>query len=103
MPWPIVKSAPHLCLVFDLRASLLHCVCLAVSRKTTRHGGYEVSQRIRQRIEEGGRSASAGWAKAVAGLRKARHRGPPKIDWQFTPAMAACNLFRLPKLLETPA
>jgi hypothetical protein len=35
----------------------------------------------------------------VAGLRKARHRGLPKVDWQFTFAMAAYNLVRLPKLL----
>jgi hypothetical protein len=35
----------------------------------------------------------------VAGLRKARHRGLAKIDWQFTFAMAAYNLIRLPKLL----
>ncbi len=40
-----------------------------------------------------------GWAKTVAGLRKARHRGLAKVDWQFTFAMAAYNLVRLPKLL----
>ena len=56
--------------------------------------GYAVSLRIRKRIEE-----AFGWAKTVAGLRKARHRGLPKIDWQFTFAMAAYNLVRLPKLL----
>jgi hypothetical protein len=39
------------------------------------------SQRIRKRIEE-----AFGWAKAVAGLRKMRHQGPPNIDWQITPA-----------------
>ena len=38
-------------------------------------------------------------AKTVAGLRMARYRGLPKIDWQFTFAMAAYNLVRLPKLL----
>jgi hypothetical protein len=32
-------------------------------------------------------------------LRKARHRGLAKIDWQFTFTMAAYNLVRLPKLL----
>jgi len=41
----------------------------------------------------------AGWAKTVAAMRKARHRGLPKVDWQFTLAMAAYNLVRLPKLL----
>jgi len=38
----------------------------------------------------------------VAGLRKLRHRGLPKVDWQFTLAMAACDLVRLPKLLAEP-
>jgi hypothetical protein len=44
-----------------------------------------------------------GWAKTVAGLRKARHRGLPKVGWQFTLAMAAYNLVRLPKLLGVAA
>jgi transposase len=66
----------------------------AIDGRTTRHPGYAVSQRIRKRIEE-----AFGWAKTVAGLRKARHRGLAKIDWQFTFAMAAYNLVRLPKLL----
>lgn len=70
----------------------------AIDGRTTRHAGYAVSQRIRRRIEE-----AFGWAKTVAGLRKARHRGLPKIDWQFTLAMAAYNLVRLPKLLSAAA
>jgi hypothetical protein len=39
----------------------------------------------------------------VAGLRKLRHRGLPKVDWQFTLAMAAYDLIRLPKLLAQTA
>jgi Transposase DDE domain len=70
----------------------------AIDRRTTRHPGYAVSMRIRKRIEE-----AFGWAKTVAGLRKMRHRGLPKIDWQFTLAMTAYNLVRLPKLLAEPA
>ncbi|WP_288037357.1 IS5 family transposase [Acidiphilium sp.] len=70
----------------------------AIDGRTTRHPGYAVSLRIRKRIEE-----AFGWAKTVAGLRKARHRGLPKIDWQFTFAMAAYNLVRLPKLLRAAA
>ena len=64
----------------------------AIDRRTPRHPGYAVSLRIRKRIEE-----AFGWAKTVAGLRKARHCGLPKIDWQFTFAMAAYNLVRLPR------
>jgi transposase len=70
----------------------------AIDGRTTRHPGYAVSLRIRKRIEE-----AFGWAKTVAGLRKARHRGLPKIDWQFSFAMAAYNLIRLPKLLAAAA
>ena len=70
----------------------------AIDGRTTRHPGYAVSQCIRKRIEE-----AFGWAKTVAGLRKARHRGLPKIDWQFVFAMAAYNLVRLPKLLAAAA
>jgi transposase len=69
----------------------------AIDGRTTRHSGYAVSQRIRKRIEE-----AFGWAKTVAGLRKMRHRGLPKVGWQFTLAMAAYNLVRLPKLLAVP-
>jgi len=67
-------------------------------RRTTRYPGYAISQRIRKRIEE-----AFGWAKTVAGLRKLRHRGLPKVDWQFTLAMAAYDLVRLPKLLAQNA
>jgi Transposase DDE domain len=58
------------------------------------HPGYAISQRIRKRVEE-----AFGWAKTVAGLRKMRHRGLLKVDWQFTLAIAAYDLVRLPKLL----
>jgi transposase len=66
----------------------------AIDDPTARHPGYATSQRIRKRVEE-----AFGWAKTVAGLRKMRHRGLLKIDWQFTLAMAAYDLVRLPKLL----
>ena len=69
----------------------------AIDRRTTRHPGYALSQRIRKRVEE-----AFGWAKTVAGLRKMRHRGLFKVDWQFTLAMAAYDLVRLPKLLAAP-
>ena len=66
----------------------------AIDRRTTRHSGYAVSQRIRKRIEEG-----FGWIKEVALQRRARHRGKERVGWQFTLAAAAYNLIRLPKLL----
>jgi transposase len=70
----------------------------AIDGRITRHAGYAASMRIRKRIEE-----AFGWAKTVAGLRKARHRGLSKIDWQFTFAMVAYNLVRLPRLFAAAA
>jgi Transposase DDE domain len=70
----------------------------AIDGRATRHPGYAISLRIRKRIEE-----AFGWVKTGAGLRKMRHRGLPKIDWQFTLAMAAYDLVRLPKLLAEAA
>jgi len=70
----------------------------AVDRRTTRHGGYAVSQRLRKRIEE-----VFGWAKASAGLAKVKLRGRRKVEAAFTLALAAYNLVRLPKLLAAPA
>jgi transposase len=70
----------------------------AIDDRTTRHPGYIVSQRIRKRIEE-----AFGWMKTVAGLRKTKLRGLPKVDWAFTFAAAAYNLVRAPKLIAAAA
>lgn len=70
----------------------------AIDGRTTRHPGYAISLRIRKRIEE-----PFGWIKAAAGLRKARHRGLPRVAWMVTLTAAAANLIRLPKLLQVPA
>jgi hypothetical protein len=69
----------------------------AVDGRTTRHGGYVLSQRVRKRIEE-----AFGWIKTTGGLRRTRHRGTARVGWMFTLTAAACNLIRLPKLLEAP-
>jgi hypothetical protein len=66
----------------------------AIVRRTARHPGYAASQRIRKRIE-----GAFGWIKTVAGLRKTKLRGLPKVDWTFTFATAAYNLVRVPKLM----
>ena len=42
------------------------------TRRTTRHPGYAVSQRIRKRIEE-----AFGWIKTIAGLARSSCRGLP--------------------------
>jgi transposase len=69
----------------------------AIDGRTTRHGGYAVSQRIRKRIEE-----AFGWIKTIAGQEKTRFRGRDRVGWAFTFAAAAYNLTRLPKLLAAP-
>src|SRR6188768_199651 len=66
----------------------------AIDGRTTRHGGYAVSQRIRKRIEE-----AFGWIKTIAGQDKSRFRGRNRVGWDFTFAAAAYNLVRLPKLI----
>ena len=42
----------------------------AIDGRTTRHGGYRLSQRVRKRVEE-----VFGWVKTVGGGRKLRYRG----------------------------
>ena len=69
-----------------------------IDRRTTRHAGYGMSQKIRKRIEEG-----FGWIKTVGGQRKTRFRGRDKVGWTFAFTAAAYNLVRLPKLLGAPA
>ncbi len=66
----------------------------AIDGRTTRHGGYAVSQRIRKRIEE-----AFGWIKTIAGQEKTSFRGRDRVGWAFTFAAAAYNLVRLPKLM----
>ncbi|MBK1695654.1 IS5 family transposase [Rhodovibrio salinarum] len=66
----------------------------AIDRRTTRHPGYTVSQRVRKRIEE-----VFGWAKSAGGLHQVRHRGLNRVGAQVTLAATAYNLVRLPKLI----
>ena len=65
-----------------------------IDGRTTRHGGYAISQRLRKRIEE-----AFGWIKTVAGQEKTKLRGLDRVGFAFTFAAAAYNLVRLPKLL----
>jgi len=70
----------------------------AIDGRTTRHGGYAISQRRRKLIEEG-----YGWMKDIGGLRKLRHRGKAKVSAMFTFTCAAYNLVRLRTLLAEPS
>jgi transposase len=70
----------------------------AIDQRTSRHGGYVISQTKRKRVEE-----IFGWLKTVGGLRKTRHRGVARVGWMFTLALAAYNLVRMRNLLPAPA
>jgi transposase len=70
----------------------------AIDARTTRHVGYQLSQRHRKRIEE-----IFGWMKTIGGLRKLRHRGTAKVEWQFLFVAAAYNLVRLRTLTRAAA
>jgi hypothetical protein len=70
----------------------------AIDGRTTRHSGYQVSLRVRKRIEE-----VFGWMKVIGGQRKTRYRGTPRVGWMFTLSAAAYDLIRLPKLLGAAA
>jgi transposase len=82
-----MKVTPHVAQNSNGRRS-------AIDGRTTRYGGYAVSQRIRKRIEE-----AFGWIKTVAGQEQTRFRDRDRVGWAFTFAAAAYDLVRLPKLL----
>jgi hypothetical protein len=70
----------------------------AIDRRTTRHRGYAVSQRIRKRVE-----TVFGWGQEIGGMRRMPFRGLARMNWAFALRVAACNLVRLPKLLGAAA
>ena len=65
----------------------------ATNGRTTRHSGYAMSQSRRPIIER-----AFGWLKTVAGMRKVKLRGLEKVSWLFQYAVAAYNLWRIPRL-----
>jgi transposase len=67
-----------------------------VDKRTTRHAGYQLSQRIRKRIEE-----IFGWIKTVGGGRKLRYKGIPRNQLWAELTTAAYNLVRIAKLMAT--
>jgi transposase len=64
--------------------------------RVRRSKAYELSQRVRKRIE-----SCFGWLKEVGGQRRTRFRGVARVSWAFTFASAALNLVRLTRLQET--
>jgi transposase len=81
-----MKITPHVAQNNTNRSS-------AIDGRTTRHPGYEISQRKRKRVEQ-----SFGWMKMIGLLRKVKLRGIQKVSWWFTFVGAAYNLIRLRRL-----
>jgi transposase len=67
-----------------------------LDKRTTRHAGYQISQRIRKRIEE-----IWGWTKTVGGGRKLRYKGVARNQLWAELTAAAYDLVRMAKLLAT--
>jgi transposase len=65
----------------------------AIDARTTRHGGYTISMRIRKRIEE-----IFGWAKTIGGFRRTRYRGVKRTQQAGYFVGAAYNLLRIANL-----
>ena len=86
-----LKVTPHVAQHTNGRSS-------AIDERTTRHEGYEVSQKKRKRVEE-----VFGWLKSVALLHQTKFRGPDKVGWMFTFAAAGYNLVRMRNLTAQPA
>lgn len=86
-----VAECRRMCVTPHVAAKVRHS---ALDGRTTRHESYAASQRKRKLIEE-----AFGWAKTIAGLAKVKVRGLERVRHQFTFAMAAYNLIRMPKLL----
>ena len=66
----------------------------AIDARTTRHSGYQVSQRKRKLVEQ-----IFGWMKTVGGMRKLRHRGIERTGWMFIFSAAAYNLVRMRNII----
>jgi transposase len=76
-----------------------HVACRQSSkldRRTTRHAGYQVSQRIRKRVEE-----IFGWIKTVGEGRKLRYKGIVRNQLWMELTVAAYNLVRMARLAFT--
>jgi IS5 family transposase len=69
-----------------------------IDGRTTRHVGYEISQRIRKRVEE-----VFGWFKTVGNFRKTRYRGLAANQLAAHMLGAAYNLLRIAKLIAVAA
>lgn len=67
----------------------------AIDNRTSRHSGYEASQKVRKRIEEG-----FGWGKTVGLIRQVKVRGLKRVNAVFQMTFIGWNLTRMRNLQE---
>jgi len=67
----------------------------AIDGRTSRHRGYQVSQRKRKRVEE-----PFGWGKTIGLIRQIKVRGLSKVNSVFMMTMIGWNLTRMRALQE---
>lgn len=70
----------------------------AIDERTTRHAGYEISQRKRKMIE-----TTFGWTKQYGGLRRMMYRGIKKVSARVMLVNSAFNLLRISHLIPVEA
>jgi transposase len=70
----------------------------AIDGRTTRHAGYQVSQKKRKLIEE-----VFGWLKTVGPMRRPHFRGLKRMTWWFQFSTAIYNLVRIRNLTALEA
>jgi transposase len=70
----------------------------AIDGRTTSHGGYRKSQKVRKRVEE-----IFGWVKTVGGGKKLRYIGVERNQLWTEFTATAYNLVRMAKLMAEPA
>ena len=67
----------------------------AIDNRTSRHSGYEASQKVRKRIEEG-----FGWGKTVGLIRQVKVRGLKRVNAVMQMTFIGWNLTRMRNLQE---
>ena len=84
------RIIPHIAANTDRRGGS------AIDGRTTRHGGYGISQRIRKKVEE-----IFEWMKTIGGFRRTRAKGEIRTQLTGWFVGAAYNLLRMAKLLSS--
>ena len=70
----------------------------AIDGRTSRHEGYEISMKVRKRVEE-----PFGWGKTVGIIRQVKVRGLKRVNDIFQMTMMGWNLIRMKNLQEQSA